>query len=110
MRFHPFTKPSWKKSEEDLYRNFQLMIMTNEEIAKRVEAVNEDVPLNIYFKQRGSITGIFIRTEDYRSLKSKNLWRIVTEKHFEPWRKTRDANLARIFNGIEFTKITESVL
>jgi hypothetical protein len=86
------------------------MIMTHEEIANRVEAVDEDVPLNIYFKQRGSITAIFIRTEDFTLLKSKNLWRIVTEKHFEQWKKNHDANLSRIFNGVEFTKITKGVM
>lgn len=43
---------------------------------------------------------------DYKELRSKNLWRIVTNANIEQWRKTKDANLARIFNGIEFTRLT----
>jgi hypothetical protein len=36
----------------------------------------------------------------------KNFWRIVTERNFEKWRETGDNELARIFNGVEFTRLT----
>lgn len=44
---------------------------------------------------------------DYKDLRSKNLWRIVTNTHIEQWKKTKDVNLARIFNGVEFTRLSD---
>ena len=83
--------------------------MTNEAIMKQVEGKNfSDKMLNIHFKQRNTITGLFIRTNDYEELRSKNLWRIVTKLHIDEWRKTKDISLCRIFNGTEFTKLSEA--
>jgi len=62
--------------------------------------------LNIHFKQRDTIKGLFIRQNDYKDLKSKNLWRIVTNANIEKWQKTKDVNLPRIFNGVEFTRLS----
>ena len=47
------------------------------------------------------------RQNDYDELKSKNFWRIVTSSNIEVWKKTKDMNLARIFNGMEFTRLSE---
>jgi hypothetical protein len=83
--------------------------MTNEAISKQVEAKDfSDKMLNIHFKQRNTITGLFIKTSDYNDLRSKNLWRIVTKTHIDEWRKTGDIGLCRIFNGTEFTKLSEA--
>jgi hypothetical protein len=82
--------------------------MTNDAITKQVEGKN--VPeriLNIHFKQRNTITGLFIKGNDYNDLRSKNFWRIVTNGNIDRWRSTNDINLARIFNGAEFTKLSE---
>ena len=82
--------------------------MTSEAIVKQVESQgNLEKPFSIHFKQRDSIRGLFVIDNDYKDLKSKNLWRIVTNANIEPWKKTKDMNLARIFNGVEFTKLTE---
>ena len=82
--------------------------MTNEAIIKFVETKNHtDKPLNIHFKQRSTITGIFIKGTDYDELRSKNFWRIVTNTSIETWKKTKDVNLAKIFNGMEFTRLSE---
>jgi hypothetical protein len=82
--------------------------MTNEAISKTVEAKkNPEKPLNIHFKQRTTITGIFVQGNDYADLKSKNLWRIVTERNFDAWKRTKDMNLAKIFNGADFTRLAE---
>ena len=82
--------------------------MTNEAIIKHLETKNNlDKPLNIHFKQRSTITGLFIKTNDYNDLKSKNLWRIVTQTHIDEWKKTKDINLCRIFNGSDFTRLSE---
>jgi len=82
--------------------------MTNEAIMKLVEGKNfSDKMINIHFKQRNTITGLFIKTSDYEELRSKNLWRIVTKLHIDEWKKTKDISLCRIFNGTEFTKLSE---
>jgi len=49
---------------------------------------------------------LFIKGNDYQDLRSKNFWRIVTNANIELWEKTRDVNLARIFNGAEFTRLS----
>ena len=59
----------------------------------------------IKFKDRDSIRGLFIKTSDYGELSRKNLWRIVNEKHIDQYRKSNDESLARIFSGIEFTRL-----
>ncbi|MES1221646.1 MAG: short-chain dehydrogenase [Bacteroidota bacterium] len=82
--------------------------MTNELIEKFVESKGrKNTHVNIHFKQRGVIKGLFIQTDDYRELKSKNFWRIVSESKIEEWGKTKDMSLARIFNGAEFTRLSD---
>jgi hypothetical protein len=82
--------------------------MTNDLIEKFVENKTRNNSLvNIHFKQRSTITGLFIRTNDYLELKSKNFWRVISNSKFEEWEKTKDMNLSRIFNGAEFTRLTD---
>jgi hypothetical protein len=82
--------------------------MTNEAITKLIESHNgSEKALNIHFKQRTAIIGKFVKGYDYRDLKAKNLWRIVTERHFEAWDRTKDIALAKIFNGVDFTRLVE---
>ena len=80
--------------------------MTNDVIGKYVES--KDVtgkPVNIFFKQRNAITGLFIQWKDYEEMKTKNFWRIVPESKIEEWQKTKDLSLARLFSGSDFTKL-----
>jgi len=80
--------------------------MTNEQIEKFVSLKHLDkAAVQISFKTRQSITGMFIKTADYAELKSKNLWRIVNGSSLDEYNKSKDMNLARIFNGSEFTKL-----
>lgn len=80
--------------------------MTNEQIEDIMQKKKSPEPLfEIRFKVRNPIKGLFIRTSDYKELSSKNLWRIVSESNIEEFRKTRNENLARIFNGAEFTRL-----
>ena len=82
--------------------------MTNEAIIKFIETKNHgDKALNIHFKTRSTLTGLFIKGNDYDELRSKNFWRIVTSSNLEQWNKTKDMNLARIFHGMEFTRLSE---
>jgi uncharacterized membrane protein YheB (UPF0754 family) len=83
--------------------------MTNDMIEKFIETkARENSKVNIHFKQRDTVKGIFIRNHDYDELKSKNFWRIVSESKLGEWKKTKDNNLARIFNGAEFTRLSEA--
>ena len=71
-------------------------------IQKKATAKNT---FQIRFKTRNPIKGLFIKTSDYSELSRKNLWRIVSETNIEAYNKSKDENLARIFNGTEFTKL-----
>lgn len=80
--------------------------MTNTQIEQFLSGkISGDKVLTIHFKSRSPITGLFIRTQDFDDLKAKNFWRIVGETNLKEFLQTRNQNLARIFNGTEFTKI-----
>jgi hypothetical protein len=82
--------------------------MTPEMIEKFVEnRSRKDLAVNIHFKERSTINGVFIRTMDYQELKEKNFWRIVNEAKIEEWKKTRNLDLARIYNGGSFTRLSD---
>lgn len=80
--------------------------MKNEDIEKVIQKrVTNESLVQISFKTRTAIKGIFIESADFHQLSRKNLWRIVTERHLETFAKTHDENLAKIFNGSEFTRL-----
>ena len=82
--------------------------MNSEEIEKFLDTKTS--PRNNYvkidFKKRDSIYGLFVRDADFKDLKSKNFWRIVTRQHFDAYNKSKNSNLAKIFNGVEFSRLT----
>jgi len=81
--------------------------MTNEQIEKFLEAKNGmETPIRISFRTRKPFTGIFIKTSDYSELKSKNYWRIVGESNLASYKKSKDTSLARIFSGMEITRLS----
>lgn len=81
--------------------------MTSEQISKFIEEKHlSKNPLKIEFKTRSSIIGLFIQTADYKELKVKNFWRIVSETKINDWKNTNDNSLAKIFNGAELTKLS----
>jgi len=85
--------------------------MTNDQIGKFLEAGHlTKHNVKIDFKTRQSIVGLFIKTNDYDELKSKNFWRIVSETHIDNWKTSHDNNLAKIFNGAEITRLTPVVV
>lgn len=82
--------------------------MTSDQIVHYLEQKHrKENPINIHFKDRNTVTGIFIEGTDYKELKSKNFWRIVSSIHLNEWKQTKDVNLARIFNGLSFTRLSE---
>ena len=81
--------------------------MINEAVAKFIEAGNlSKKTVKIEFKKRNTILGIFVQSNDYEDLKSKNFWRIVTETHISEWMESKDNRLAKIFSGAEFNRVT----
>lgn len=80
--------------------------MTNDQIENFLVQKNAGKSkVQISFRSRNAIVGQFIKTSDYDELKSKNLWRIVNELSIDAYRQTNDISLARIFNGVEFTRL-----
>jgi hypothetical protein len=71
---------------------------------KNFQLENEFV--QIKFKQRETIYGLFVKDSDYAYLKAKNFWRIIPQSKFDAYKTSKDVNLARIFNGAEFSKLT----
>lgn len=83
--------------------------MTTEMIERFIDDKDrKSSAVNIHFKERSTVSGLFIRGADYNELKSKNFWRIVSSAYLEEWKKTENLNLARIYNGIAFTRLSDS--
>jgi hypothetical protein len=83
--------------------------MTNEAIIKFIDSKGHATKaLNIHFKTRSTITGLFVRGNDFQELQSKNFWRIVTSTNLGEYEKTKNMNLAKIFSGSEFTRLSEN--
>lgn len=82
--------------------------MNSQQIKKFVETkvTQKDKYVKIEFSKRDPVYGIFIKDADYQDLSAKNFWRVVTSKHFDNYNKSRDVNLAKIFNGSEFSKLS----
>jgi hypothetical protein len=82
--------------------------MAPEMIEKFVENKNrKDTAVNIHFKERSTVTGLFIQGTDYTELKAKNFWRIVSSTYLNEWKQTKNVNLARIYNGMSFTRLSD---
>lgn len=81
--------------------------MNSEDIEKfltKNEAAHSEC-VQIRFKQRETIYGLFVKDNDYAYLKAKNFWRIVPQAKMDAYNTSKDINLARIFNGAEFSKL-----
>ncbi len=73
-------------------------------------SIRNNTIINIHFKGRPPVAGLFIRAKDYEELKSKNFWRVVHMSQIQNWSATNDINVARIFNGASFTSLSDSKL
>ncbi len=62
--------------------------------------------INVHFKDRAVVTGIFISLYDYAELKKKNFWRLVNIRNIAEWEQTQNIELSRLFNGAAFTRLT----
>ena len=82
--------------------------MNTEDIQKFLEkkVTEQNNYVKIDFRTRDSLYGLFLKAGDYNDLRSKNFWRIVTRTHFDEYNKSKNADLAKIFNGAEFSRLT----
>jgi hypothetical protein len=83
--------------------------MTTEMIEKFVSGKGrKENTINIHFKERSTVKGLFIQGADYDELRSKNFWRIVSSTSLDEWKQTGNFNLTRVFNGVSFTRLSDS--
>ena len=83
--------------------------MTTEMIEKFVSGKGrKEAAVNIHFKERSTVKGLFIQGADYDELRSKNFWRIVSSTSLDEWKQTGNFNLTRVFNGVSFTRLSDS--
>ena len=82
--------------------------MTNDQIEKFIQPYLSTRPVKIDFKTRNSLLGVFIEANDYKELKAKNFWRIVTGPNIENWKTSKNQGLAKIFNGSEMTRLSKT--
>jgi hypothetical protein len=82
--------------------------MTVEQIETFLE--KETIPqgkiIRFELKKRDPVRGLIVQGRDYNDLKAKNFWRIVTQKNLSAYQKTHDINLAKIFAGSDFAKLS----
>ena len=81
--------------------------MTVEQI-ERFVGRDAEPSLKISFKTRSTVEGVFIKAPDFLELKKKNFWRIVAASRLEEYRRSKDVNLSRIFNGSEFIRLASN--
>lgn len=82
--------------------------MNNDMIAKFCETqkIQAGNCVRIDFKKRNPMFGFIVQTSDFEDLKSKNFWRIVIHGNMQNWQKSADMDMAKIYNGSEFTKLS----
>lgn len=82
--------------------------MTVEQIEQFLdrETVPQGKIIRFEMKKRNPVRGLIIKGKDYDELKGKNFWRIVTQLNLPEYNKTKNINLAKIFSGTEFAKLS----
>lgn len=70
------------------------------------ETIPDGKIIRFELKKRDPVRGIIVQGRDYQELKAKNFWRIVTQRNLPVYQKTKDINLARIFAGSDFAKLS----
>lgn len=82
--------------------------MTVEQIENflQKETVPQGKVIRFEMKKRNPVRGLIVKGRDYDELKGKNFWRIVTQTHLAEYNKSQNINLAKIFSGTEFAKLS----
>jgi hypothetical protein len=70
------------------------------------ETIPQGKLIRFELKKRNPVRGLIVKGRDYDDLKAKNFWRIVTQTNMAAYQKTNDINLAKIFAGSDFAKLS----
>ena len=70
------------------------------------ETVPQGKIIRFEMKKRNPVRGLIVQGRDYNELKGKNFWRIVTQSNLAEYNKSQNINLAKIFSGTEFAKLS----
>lgn len=70
------------------------------------ETIPQGKIIRFELKKRNPVRGIIVQGKDYNELKTKNFWRIVTQTNLAEYSKSHNINLAKIFSGSEFAKLS----
>lgn len=70
------------------------------------ETVPQGKIIRFEMKKRNPVRGLIVKGRDYNELKGKNFWRIVTQTNLAEYSKSQNINLAKIFSGTEFAKLS----
>lgn len=70
------------------------------------ETVPQGKVIRFEMKKRNPVRGLIVQGRDYQELKGKNFWRIVTQTNLAEYTKSQNINLAKIFSGTEFAKLS----
>lgn len=70
------------------------------------ETVPQGKVIRFEMKKRNPVRGLIVQGRDYDELKGKNFWRIVTLTHLAEYTKSKNVNLAKIFSGTKFAKLS----
>lgn len=70
------------------------------------ETIPQGKIIRFELKKRNPVRGLIVQGRDYNDLKSKNFWRIVTQTNLAAFQKSQDINLAKIFSGSDFAKLS----
>jgi hypothetical protein len=70
------------------------------------ETIPQGKVIRFEMKKRNPVRGLIVQGRDYHELKTKNFWRIVTQTNLAAYQKSNDINLAKIFSGSDFAKLS----
>jgi hypothetical protein len=70
------------------------------------ETIPSGKVIRFELKKRNPVRGLIVQGRDYNDLKAKNFWRIVTQTNLAAFQKSKDINLAKIFSGSDFAKLS----
>ena len=70
------------------------------------ETIPQGKVIRFEMKKWNPVRGIIVQGRDYNELKTKNFWRIVTQTNLAAYQKSNDINLAKIFSGSDFAKLS----
>ena len=70
------------------------------------ETIPQGKVIRFELKKRNPVRGLIVQGRDYNDLKAKNFWRIVTQTNLAAYQKSHDINLAKIFSGSDFAKLS----